>query len=91
LNIEDMSYRDLSDYNAVVAWFVDTSPYRQDLKELGSGEIERDYLEAMQEIAEATGASNIRLAQALWRMRKRIEDLERYIEAHEEISAGKES
>jgi hypothetical protein len=71
--LENMDYSKLSDPGGVLSWF----QYQgRDLCDLGATWIEERYLEAIDEVARRTGASNFWLADYIWRLEKRIERIE---------------
>lgn len=71
--IEEMNYERLSAPDAVDCWFRDPC---YDLCELGKTEIERFYLEQIDEVATRTGATNFFLADYIWRLEKRLVRIE---------------
>lgn len=71
--IEEMDYSKLSEPDAVICWFRDPC---YDLCELGNTEIERYYLQAIDEVARRTGSPNFWLADYIWRLEKRLNKIE---------------
>lgn len=71
--IEEMDYSKLSEPDAVICGFRDPC---YDLCELGNSEIERYYLQAIDEVARRTGSPNFWLADYIWRLEKRLSKIE---------------
>lgn len=75
--IEEMDYSKLSRPDAVMCWFQDPC---YDLCEHGNTEIEREYLQAIDEVARRTGSSNFWLADYIWKLEKRLSKIEKTLE-----------
>lgn len=73
MNIEEMSYSKLSHPELVLSAWEDISV---DLIDFGEYEIERQYLAAIDYVRVRTVAPNMWLADYIWRLERRISNLE---------------
>jgi len=68
-----MDFTELSNPEAVMAWFDDPC---YDLCELGDTSTERLYLQAIDDVARRTGATNFRMADYIYRLENRLSKIE---------------